>query len=78
MKQTFILNIHDTGRSIRDLIVTSFLCILAIVQERFEKITLTICITGRPQDHKNMRFLAICFVQLNVTLPSSRCDNIVP
>ena len=47
MKQKVSLNKHHTSGSIRNLIVTTSVRILAIVQERFDKNTRTICMTGK-------------------------------
>ena len=77
MKQMAILNKQDTSGSIRDLIVTTSIRILAIVQERFERINSYSyhMYDGRPQDCKNMRYLEICFVQINLILLSSRLER---
>jgi hypothetical protein len=69
MKQTVILNIHDTSGSIRDLIVMTSLSILVIVQERFEKVTRTNMYDGRPQDRKNVIFSnLLCVIESNFTV----------
>jgi hypothetical protein len=72
MKQTVILNIHDTSGSIMELIVTTSKCILVIAQERFEKIHSYHMYDVRPQDCKKMLYLAIFVVELNLTSLTSR------
>ena len=52
MKHMVILNKHDTTGSISDLIVTTAVCILAIVQETFEKFTGTMCLIEDPGSQK--------------------------